>query len=348
MGRLTYSFVVPIYNEEATLGALHERLSRLLDRLDGESEVLLVDDGSVDASYPMMVEMNRRDPRFKVVELSRNFGHQLAITSGLDLAEGDAVIIMDADLQDPPEVVPDMIAKWREGFEVVYGIRDDRSSDGWFKRTSAECFYRVLRRLTDIDVPFNAGDFRLIDRRAVEAFKSMREGSRFVRGMFAWMGFRQTGVPYQRAERHAGSTKYPFRKMLHLATDGVVGFSRVPLRLALKIGFLCSALAFLGGATAMTLKITGLYTVPGWASVVCIVSFLGGLQLAVLGVMGEYLGRIYEDVMHRPLYIVRTLHGVVPVLESATRAVIAEPRTVPALLGPMPLVDVRQPADLRG
>ena len=347
MGHVTYSFVIPVFNEEATLRALHARMSGLLERLDGDAEVLLIDDGSRDDTYRMLIELNGRDPRFKVVQLSRNFGHQLAITAGLDLAEGDAVIVMDADLQDPPEVVPTMIAKWREGYDVVYGVRDDRSSDGWFKRVSAETFYRALRRLTDIDVPFNAGDFRLIDRRAVEAFKQMREGSRFVRGMFAWMGLKQVGVPYQRSERYAGTTKYPFRKMLRLATDGVVGFSRVPLRLALKIGFLCSALAFVGGATAMTLKLTDLYTVPGWASVVCIVCFLGGLQLGVLGVMGEYLGRIYEDVMHRPLYIVRGLHGVVPVLEGAPRAVMAAPRTVPALLGSMPLLDVRQPVDLR-
>ena len=203
----TYSIVVPVHNEQSTLPALYERLTQLLGRLDGETEVLLVDDGSTDLSYPVMVELHRRDSRFRVVHLSRNFGHQVAITAGIDLARGQAVAVMDADLQDPPEVILDMAAKWREGYEVVYGVRQDRTSDSWFKRTTASLFYRTLRRLTDVEIPTDVGDFRLIDRRAVEAFKGMREGSRFVRGMFGWMGFRQIGVPYKRAERCAGETK---------------------------------------------------------------------------------------------------------------------------------------------
>ena len=340
----TYSIVVPVHNEESTLPALYERLTQLLGRLDGETEVLLVDDGSTDLSYPLMMELHRRDSRFRVVHLSRNFGHQVAITAGIDLAQGQAVAVMDADLQDPPELILDMATKWREGYEVVYGVRQDRGTDTWFKRTSASIFYRTLRRLSDVEIPMDVGDFRLIDRRAVEAFKGMREGSRFVRGMFGWMGFRQIGVPYKRAERCAGETKYPTKKMLKLAIDGMVGFSRVPLRLALNIGFLFSVLALLGGTVAIGLRVAGIYTVPGWASVVFVVSLLGGLQLAVMGMMGEYIGRTYEETMRRPLYIISDLHGVTVPLEGANRAVVAQPRTVATLLGDIELRDtVRSP-----
>jgi dolichol-phosphate mannosyltransferase len=249
---------------------------------------------------------------------------------------------MDADLQDPPELILEMASKWREGYEVVYGVRQDRTTDGWFKRTTASLFYRTLRRLTDVDIPPDVGDFRLIDRRAVEAFKGMREGSRFVRGMFGWMGFRQIGVPYKRVERSAGETKYPMRKMLRLATDGMVGFSRVPLRLALNAGFLCSGLALIGGTLALILRFAGIYTVPGWASVVFVVSLLGGMQLAVMGMMGEYIGRTYEETMRRPLYIVSDLHGVAVPLEATSRSVIAQPRTVATVLGEIQLTDTLQ------
>ena len=325
MSHARYSIVVPVHNEELTLPHLHCRLAGLLERLDGEGEVLLVDDGSRDRSYVMMKSIHRLDPRFKVVHLSRNFGHQVAITAGMDLAEGDAVVVMDADLQDPPEVVLEMARLWREGYEVVYGVRQDRTSDSWFKRKSASAFYRLLRRLTDVDIPAEVGDFRLVDRRALDAFKEMEEGSRFVRGMFSWMGFRQIGVPYARAPRHAGETKYPLRKMLYLAVDGVVGFSRVPLRMALNAGLAAAALAVFGGMAALLLRLLGVFVVPGWASVIFVVCFLGGVQLAVLGVMGEYIGRTYEEVICRPLYIVDALHGVVEGEPSRRRAVLAVP-----------------------
>jgi len=325
MSHPRYSIVVPVHNEEPTLPHLHCRLSSLLERLDGEAEVLLVDDGSRDRSYPMMKAIHRLDPRFKVVHLSRNFGHQIAITAGMDLAEGDAVVVMDADLQDPPEVVLEMARLWHEGYEVVYGVRQDRSSDSWFKRKSASAFYRLLRRLTDVDIPAEVGDFRLVDRRALDVFKEMEEGSRFVRGMFSWMGFRQIGVPYARAPRHAGETKYPLRKMLYLAVDGVVGFSRVPLRMALNAGLAAAALAVFGGMAALLLRLLGVFVVPGWASVIFVVCFLGGVQLAVLGVMGEYIGRTYEEVIRRPLYIVDALHGVVEGEPSRRRAALAVP-----------------------
>jgi dolichol-phosphate mannosyltransferase len=326
MSHARYSIVVPVHDEEPTLPHLHCRLARLLERLDGEGEVLLVDDGSRDRSYVMMKSIHRLDPRFKVVHLSRNFGHQVAITAGMDLAEGDAVVVMDADLQDPPEVVLEMARLWREGYEVVYGVREDRTSDSWFKRKSASVFYRLLRRLSDVDIPAEVGDFRLVDRRALDAFKEMEEGSRFVRGMFSWMGFRQIGVPYVRAPRHAGATKYPLRNMLYLAVDGVVGFSRVPLRMALNAGLAAAVLAVFGGMAALLLRLLGVFVVPGWASVIFVVCFLGGVQLAVLGVMGEYVGRTYEEVIRRPLYIVDALHGVVEGGPPRRRAVVAAPK----------------------
>jgi dolichol-phosphate mannosyltransferase len=335
----TYSLIIPVYNEEKTLPELRSRLGSVLDELDGDAEVIMVDDGSSDGSYPLMCAIHIEDPRYKVVQLARNFGHQLAITAGIDLAAGQAVVILDADLQDPPEVILEMAKRWRDGYEVVYGVRQDRTSDSMFKRKTAQLYYRALGRLTDVDIPPDVGDFRLVDRRAVEAFKGMREQSRYVRGMWSWIGFRQIGVSYRRAERFAGQTKYPFRKMSRLAIDGIVGFSRVPLRLALKLGFLCSFVALAAGIYTLTGKLSGAYAVPGWTSVAMAVLFLGGIQLAVLGFMGEYIGRIYEESIHRPLYIVAGLHGVATGIETAPRAVIAEPRTVATLLGDRPVVD---------
>jgi dolichol-phosphate mannosyltransferase len=324
--------VVPVYNEQDTLPELQSRLAQLLGRLDGEAEVILVDDGSTDHSWPLIVGLHVADPRFKGLRLSRNFGHQVAITAGMDLAAGDATVVMDADLQDPPEVVLEMAQRWREGYEVVYGVREDRSSDSWFKRSSASLFYSILGRLTDVEIPKNVGDFRLVDRRAVEAFKAMREGDRFVRGMYAWIGFRQIGVPYQRAERHAGSTKYPVKKMLRLAADGMIGFSRLPLKLALKLGTFFAVVALLGGMSVVGLNIFGA-TVPGWTSLLVAICFLGGLQLAVLGVIGAYLGRTYEETLGRPLYIVSQLRGIGFPIAPPARSVIAEPATVATLLG---------------
>jgi dolichol-phosphate mannosyltransferase len=259
----------------------------------------------------------------------------------MDLAVGEAVVVMDADLQDPPEVVIEMSRMWRQGYEIVYGVREDRSTDSVFKRWTARLFYRGLRRLTDVDIPVDVGDFRLVDRRAIDAFKGMREGSRFVRGMFSWMGFKAIGVPYTRDARYAGETKYPFRKMLKLATDGIVGFSRLPLRLALNIGFVVSALAVLGGISALTLKVAGIYTVPGWSSIVIPVCLLGGLQLGVLGVMGEYIGRTYEESLGRPLYIVDELQGIAAPFEAVPRAIIAGPRTLASLVGQDMAAEVR-------
>jgi glycosyltransferase involved in cell wall biosynthesis len=317
-----YSFVVPVYNEQAALPALYERLTSLLERLDGSAEVILVDDGSRDDSFARMLEMSLRDARFKVVQLSRNFGHQAAITAGLDFASGNAVIIMDADLQDPPEVVLTMAERWREGFEVVYAVRRERHGEKPFKRWTAAAFYRLLRRLSDVQIPANVGDFRLVDRKAVEAYKSMRENDRFVRGMFSWIGFKQTGVPYDRAERVAGETKFPLRRMINFAIDGIVSFSNAPLRLALALGFVVSIASFLGGFAAIFVKVSGAFTVPGWASLVVVTSFLGGVQLIVLGVVGEYVGRIYEETKRRPLYIVNRSAGIADGIEPSDRVFV--------------------------
>ena len=307
--RPRYSFVVPIFNEEETLPELERRLVDLLDRLDGDAEVILVDDGSVDRTAEHALDLNRRDPRFKLLRFTRNFGHQMAITAGLDHARGDAVVIMDGDLQDPPEVVPKLIARWREGYEVVYAVRQDRSAEPWLRRTAISIFYRTLRRLVDVDIPLDAGDFRLVDRRALEQFQRMRENNRYVRGLFAWIGFRQIGVPYKRERRFAGETKYPLGKLIKLGTDGIVSFSNLPLRAAMMLGFLVAGTSFVLGIVAIALRIAHVGAVPGWASIVVVVSFLGGVQLVVTGTMGLYVARIYEEVKGRPLYIVRESHG---------------------------------------
>jgi dolichol-phosphate mannosyltransferase len=305
MPRPRYSIVIPVYNEAEVLDELFRRLSALLEQLDGEAEVVLVDDGSTDTSFERMRDQHERDSRFGVLRLSRNFGHQLAITAGLDHARGDAVVVMDADLQDPPEVVLEMAKRWQEGYLVVYGVRERRRGEGPTKRLTASWFYRMLNRMTDAPIPVDTGDFRLVDRRALDVVRSMREQRRYLRGMFAWIGFDQTGVRYIRAPRHAGTTKFSFRRMLNFAADGVLSFSAEPLHLALKLGFVVSTGTFLAGVAAILLKVTGAYTTPGWASIAVAIAFLGGVQLTVLGLIGEYIARIYDEVKQRPLYLVR-------------------------------------------
>ena len=308
--RPQYSLVLPIYNEEDTIPELVRRLGELMDKFDGEAEAILVDDGSSDSSYQLMIAARETDPRFKLLRLSRNFGHQIAVTAGLDVASGEAVIVMDADLQDPPEVALDLAARWREGYEVVYAVREERHGDSPFKRATAAGFYRLFKRMSDVDVPLDVGDFRLVDRRALDAFRSMRESNRYVRGMFSWIGFRQVGVPFAREERFAGETKYPLRKMVKFATDGIVSFSAYPLRLALKVGFVVSAFSFLLGIVFLVSRLAGFYSVPGLASVAVFVAFLGGIQLLLLGIMGEYIARIHDEVKGRPLYLVSETQGL--------------------------------------
>jgi glycosyltransferase involved in cell wall biosynthesis len=306
-----YSIVVPMYNEEANVGELGYRLSAVMDEVEGPCEAILVDDGSRDATYPLMLELRSMDPRFKVIELSRNFGHQVAITAGLDVASGEAVMIMDGDLQHPPELIHEFIELWRQGYDIVYGVQTERAGQPWLKRTTARGFYRLLNTCTRITAPPGAGDFRLVDRKALEAFRAMREGNRFIRGMWDWIGFHQTGISYEPPERFAGRSKYGVRRMLRLAVDAILGFSNVPLRAALTVGVAVSFLSFAFGLSAIVGILLGQHLVPGWASLMVLTSFVLGIQLIVLGVIGEYIGRIYEEVKHRPIYIVRNRHGLV-------------------------------------
>ena len=303
------SVVVPLKDEEPNVRSLTERLRSVLEPVTTRWEVILVDDGSDDATYLRALEVHGSDERFKVVRLSRNFGHQVALSAGLDLAAGDAVVTMDGDLQHPPEVIPELVDRWRSGAEVVYGVMVERQGESHLKDATARVFYRALTRLTDIDVPSAAGDFRLVDRAALDAVRSMRESNRYLRGMFSWIGFDQEGVPYSSAPRGAGHSKYTFGRMLRLATDAIVSFSDRPLRLALNLGFLVSAASILFGVSAVVSKLAGLDVVPGWTSVMILVGFVGGVQLIVLGIIGEYVGRISDEVKGRPLYIVRAAHG---------------------------------------
>lgn len=307
--QIKYSFVLPIYNEQETLPELRSRMLQLIDQLDGPSEVILVDDGSRDSSPELLHSIRSVDSRFKVIRFARNFGHQVAISAGIDFSQGEAVIVMDADLQDPPDIVHAMIAKWKDGFQVVYGIREQRKGESLFKRLTAALFYRVLSMLTDIKIPVDVGDFRLIDRRAVEAFKALRESNRYVRGMFTWVGFRQTGVKYQRAERFAGTTKYPLRKMMKFAIDGIVSFSNAPLKLAMTVGLVVAVGSMAFGMWAIFARLLGIYTVSGWTSLMVIICVIGGVQLTVTGLVGQYIGRIYDESKGRPLYIVADAQG---------------------------------------
>jgi glycosyltransferase involved in cell wall biosynthesis len=298
----------------------------VMDELDGDAEAILVDDGSEDRTYELMLAVMRTDPRFRVVRLSRNFGHQTALTAGVDSSSGDAVIVMDADLQDPPEVILELAARWREGYDVVYAVRDIREGETRFKRATATMFYRAFNRISEIKVPVDAGDFRLVDRRVLDVFARMRESNRFVRGMFSWIGLRQTGVLYRRHERYDGETKYPLRKMLRFAATGVISFSSAPLRVALNLGFFVSFVSFALGIWSLIVKVTGFYNVPGWTSIVVVTTFIGGIQLIVLGVIGEYIGDIHAEVKGRPLYVISDLENFPEPPELPPRAVVANRR----------------------
>ena len=307
--RPKYSLVIPIFNEQAVLPLLFHRLDRVLAELDGPTEVILVDDGSTDCTPIILEARAKTDSRYKFLGLSRNFGQQLAMTAGLDEAQGDAVILMDADLQDPPEVIHQLIEKWAEGFEIVYARRATRKGENWFKLATASLFYKMMNRLASVEIPRNVGDFRLIDRKALEVFRAMREQDRFVRGMFAWVGFRQTAVEFHREERVAGETKWPIGKLVRLAISGVVGFSDAPLRFALWMGAGVSAIAMLYGSYVMVSRFFTANYVPGWASTIVVVAFLGGFNMLLTGILGIYVGRIHNEVKRRPLYIVGKREG---------------------------------------
>ena len=301
------SVVVPCFNEEDGIRECHRRVTDVLRSVNISYELVYVDDGSQDGTLSKLAEIHAIDPHATIIELSRNFGHQPAVTAGLEAATGQAVVIMDADLQDPPELIPAMLDKWAEGYEVVYAVRESRERDSGFKRWTAKAFYRLINVLSEIEIPLDAGDFRLLDRKAVEAIKSMPERHRFLRGMCSWVGFRQCGIKYARAPRFAGSTKYPVRKMLNLALDGVVSFSTVPLRVLALIGLASALLALLGIIYALVVRLFTHSWVAGWAISFVVVLFLGGLQMMSIGILGEYVGRIYTETKQRPLYIARSV-----------------------------------------
>jgi dolichol-phosphate mannosyltransferase len=298
--------VAPIFNEEASVAELYRRLRETLDRETKSWELILVDDGSSDGSAKALEALARKDRRVRPVLFARNFGHQIAVTAGLDHARGDAVVIIDADLQDPPELIPEMVRRWKEGHEVVYAVRTERVGESWFKTATASLFYRLISRITDVHIPLDTGDFRLLDRKVVEALRQMRERHRFLRGMAAWVGFRQTGVSYKREARFAGETKYPFRKMFRLALNAVTSFSYFPLQIATYLGFLCAGVSALAIVVVIIMRLGGSQAFLGQATTLIAVLFLGGIQLISLGILGEYLGRVYDEVKGRPLYILRS------------------------------------------
>lgn len=296
------SVVTPMLDEEAVAESFYRRIAAALEGL--EWELIVVDDGSTDATPRILDDISAQDPRVLVLHLSRSFGHQPALTAGLDHATGDAAVTIDADLQDPPEVIPALVEEWRKGADVVTAVRRTRAGEPRWRLAAISAFYRLFARVASVSRSPNAGDFRLLDRSALRALAAMPERNRFLRGMANWIGFRQAEVLYDRQAREAGKTKYPFLQMMRLALDGVASFSRLPLQLSAYLGFFFAGLAFLGVPTAIGARLAGIY-VPGIASVIMLVCFLGGLQLITLGVIGEYLGRIYDEVKHRPLYIVR-------------------------------------------
>jgi len=299
-----FSIIAPVYNEICCLDALIERVAEVMDQTGEDWELVLVDDGSTDGSTEKIRELAGGNARVRPVIFARNFGHQIAVTAGLDYSRGDAVVIIDADLQDPPEVILELIQKWREGYEVVYAQRSEREGETWFKRITASIFYRTIFRITDVKIPLDTGDFRLLDRKVVNVMNTMRERHRFLRGMSAWVGFRSIGVPYKRAARFAGTTKYPFKKMLKLALTAVTSFSYVPLQIAMWVGFLSAGIAILAIPVVIILRLIGSQFFFGQATTLIAVLFLGGVQLISLGILGEYVGRIYDEVKGRPLYIV--------------------------------------------
>lgn len=310
MNNPIFSIIAPVYNEEGNLPELYKQVQQTLDKTGDSWELILIDDGSHDRSAEIMAELHARDKRVKTVQFARNFGHQLAVTAGLAYVGGQAAVIIDADLQDPPSLILQMIEKWRSGYEIVYAVRTERIGETWFKRFTAKLFYRIIYRITDMDIPLDTGDFRLLDRRVVNALNSMRERHRFIRGMTSWVGFKQTGVEYVRQERFAGETHYPFKKMLKFALDAITSFSYFPLQIATYVGFIIAGLS----ALAMLLVIYArLFTSSeaffGQATTLVAVLFLGGIQLITLGIIGEYLGRIYDEVKGRPLYIVNEAKG---------------------------------------
>ncbi len=301
----TFSVVIPVFNEAESITEFHRRLSVMTRKAGDTWEFIFINDGSTDASPQLIKQFAHADKRVRVIDFVRNFGHQIAVTAGLDIAQGRAVIVIDADLQDPPEVIPELIGKWREGNEVVYAVRSEREGETWIKEMTAKLFYRVIFQITDIKIPLDTGDFRLLDEKVVSVMRQMRERHRFLRGMASWVGFHQVGVPYRRQARYAGKTKYPFSKMMRLALNAITSFSYFPLQLATYVGFVCAVVSAVSIPIVIILRFSGSGAFFGQATTLISVLFLGGVQLICLGILGEYVGRIYDEVKGRPLYIVR-------------------------------------------
>jgi polyisoprenyl-phosphate glycosyltransferase len=303
-----HSIVVPMYNEESVAEEFMRRATDAFASLP-DYEIIVVDDGSRDRTFEIVSAMAKADSHIKVVRFARNFGHQTATTAGIDLAAGDTVSVIDADLQDPPELIPEMVQAWRDGADIVFAVRESRTGESAFKKATASAYYRMLRRIASVDIPVDTADFRLMSRKATEGLKAMRERSRYMRGLVGWMGLERTTITYHRDPRFAGETKYPLRKMMRLAADGIISFSTIPLHVATFLGVAAAGLAFVYALYAIMMKVTGNYVVPGWASIMVSVLFVGGVQLITLGVVGEYIGRVYDEVRQRPLYLVSDVRG---------------------------------------
>ncbi|OCA88297.1 glycosyltransferase [Bacillus sp. FJAT-27225] len=299
------SVVVPMYFEELVVNECYARLTSVLDKQEDDYELIFVNDGSKDRTKELLMKIAKEDKKVKIIDFARNFGHQTAVTAGIDFARGDAIVIIDADLQDPPEVIQELVEKWKEGFEVVYAKRKKRKGETFFKLITAKYFYRFLNYMSEIDIPKDTGDFRIIDRKVADVFKQMTEKNRFVRGMISWVGFRQTFIEYERDERFAGETKYPFRKMVKFAADGIIAFSTKPLRLVTMIGLVAVLISFLLLLYALIVKIFGYQVEAGWTSIIVAITFFSGTQLLGLGIVGQYIARIYDESKNRPIYIVR-------------------------------------------
>ena len=304
-----YSIIAPCWNEEKALPELYRRISAVMEKTGESWELVLVNDGSTDRTIDVIKKLRTADPRVTYVDFARNFGHQLAVTAGMDYAQGDAVILIDSDLQDPPELILDMIEKWKTGYMVVFAVRKERKGETWFKLFTAKLFYRIIYRITDVDIPLDTGDFRLMDRKVINQMRAMKEHHRFIRGMTSWVGFKQTGVDYVREERFAGETKYPLRKMIRFAVTAITGFSIFPLQLATFMGFIIAILSGLFILVAIIARLSGGQAFEGQATTLVMVLFLGAIQLISLGIIGEYLGRIYDEVRGRPLYVVNEVAG---------------------------------------
>jgi dolichol-phosphate mannosyltransferase len=305
-----YSLVVPVYNEETSIPELYRRLSAVMDKLGEQTELILVNDGSRDRTLSLLRDLNHKDPRVCYLSLARNFGHQVAVTAGLNFVRGQVIVVLDADLQDPPELIPLLVEKWQQGYQVVYAQRTQRRQESWLKRLPAYLFYRLLRRLADVEIPLDTGDFCLMDRRVVDVLNSMPERNRYIRGLRSWVGLPQTSIPYERDPRFAGEVKYTFRKSLSLAGNGLVSFSRLPLRLSTYVGLLAASVAVLMAVLVLYWRIVAPHSpLTGFATIMIAMFFLGAVQLVSIGILGEYVGRIYEEVKGRPLYVLSEVAG---------------------------------------